>query len=90
MCSISIVCIKVSLKLTNLIADLWDNLRKLFLFIMENILKENIRSSTENLGNNGASTQNNFRFFDNRQKYLLFVSTCSEKEIISKRVGKEI
>jgi hypothetical protein len=31
-----------------------------------------------------------FRFFNNRQKYLLFVSTCSEKEIISKRVGKEI
>ena len=27
---------------------------------MENILKENIRSSTENLGNNGASTQKNF------------------------------
>ena len=23
--------------------------------------------------------QRNFRFFDNRQKYLLFVSTCSEK-----------
>ena len=57
---------------------------------MENILKENIRSSTENQGNNGVSTQKNFRFFDNRQKYLLFVSTCSEKEIISKHVGKEI
>src|SRR5579883_1627928 len=23
--------------------------------------------------------QRNFRFFDNRQKYLLFVNTCSEK-----------
>ena len=76
--------------MTNLIPDLWDNLRKLFLFIIENILKENIRSSTENLGNKGASTQKNFRFFDNRQKYLQFVTTCSEKEIISKRVGKEI
>ena len=57
---------------------------------MEKKLKENLRSSTENQGNNSISTQKNFRFFDNRQKYLLFVSTCSEKEIISKRVGKEI
>src|SRR5690606_23915426 len=26
-----------------------------------------------------ASSRKNFRFFDNRQKYLLFVNTCSEK-----------
>ncbi|HTN28848.1 MAG TPA: hypothetical protein VL180_13805 [Burkholderiales bacterium] len=32
----------------------------------------------------------NFRFFDNRQKYLLFVSTCSEKEVIARRVGLEL
>ncbi|HEX5612362.1 MAG TPA: hypothetical protein VFX67_06895 [Burkholderiales bacterium] len=32
----------------------------------------------------------NFRFFDNRQKYLLFVSTCSEKEVIGRRVGLEL
>lgn len=31
-----------------------------------------------------------FRFFDNRQKYLLFVSTCSEKEVIARRVGMEL
>ncbi len=31
-----------------------------------------------------------FRFFDNRQKYLLFVNTCSEKEIIARRVGMEL
>jgi len=31
-----------------------------------------------------------FRFFDNRQKYLLFVNTCSEKEVIAKRVGLEL
>ena len=53
-------------------------------------MKEKIRSSTENHNNDGSSMQKNFRFFDNRQKYLQFVSTCSEKEIISKRVGKEI
>ena len=32
----------------------------------------------------------NFRFFDNRQKYLLFVNTCSEKETIARRVGLEL
>lgn len=32
----------------------------------------------------------NFRFFDNRQKYLLFVNTCSEKEVVARRVGMEL
>jgi hypothetical protein len=32
----------------------------------------------------------NFRFFDNRQKYLLFVNTCSEKWEIANRVGLEL
>lgn len=31
-----------------------------------------------------------FRFFDNRQKYLLFVNTCSEKEVIAHRIGMEL
>jgi hypothetical protein len=31
-----------------------------------------------------------FRFFDNRQKYLLFVNTCSEKWVIGERVTKEL
>ena len=57
---------------------------------MEKYFEKNLRSSNENQSSNSISTQKNFRFFDNRQKYLLFVSTCSEKEIISKRVGKEI
>lgn len=34
--------------------------------------------------------EKNFRFFDNRQKYLLFVNTCSEKEVIARRVGMEL
>jgi hypothetical protein len=37
----------------------------------------------------GAPSRN-FRFFDNRQKYLLFVNTCGEKEVIAQRVGMEI
>lgn len=32
----------------------------------------------------------NFRFFDNRQKYLLFVNTCSEKEVVAQRVTLEL
>jgi hypothetical protein len=31
-----------------------------------------------------------FRFFDNREKYLLFVSTCNEKQIIAERVAMDI
>jgi len=34
--------------------------------------------------------QRNFRFFDNRQKYLLFVHTCSEKRVIAQRVALEL
>jgi hypothetical protein len=34
--------------------------------------------------------QRNFRFFDNRQKYLLFVNTCSEKWVVANRVGLEL
>jgi hypothetical protein len=34
--------------------------------------------------------QRNFRFFDNRQKYLLFVHTCSEKWVIANRVALEL
>jgi hypothetical protein len=34
--------------------------------------------------------QRNFRFFDNRQKYLLFVNTCSEKWEVAHRVAEEL
>jgi hypothetical protein len=37
-----------------------------------------------------ADPESNFRFFDNRQKYLLFVNTCSEKEVVARRVGLEL
>ena len=38
-----------------------------------------------------ASDQaNRFRFFDNREKYLLFVTTCSEKWAITERAGLEL
>ena len=34
--------------------------------------------------------QRNFRFFDNRQKYLLFVNSCSEKWVVAHRVALEL
>src|SRR6478736_1330894 len=34
--------------------------------------------------------QRSFRFFDNRQKYLLFVNTCSEKQVVADRVSQEL
>jgi hypothetical protein len=38
----------------------------------------------------GVESQKNFRFFDNRQKYLLFVNTCSEKWVVAQRVAMEL
>jgi hypothetical protein len=38
----------------------------------------------------GSTGERNFRFYDNRQKYLLFVTTCSEKWVIAQRVGMEL
>lgn len=32
----------------------------------------------------------NFRFYDNRQKYLMFVNTCSEKAVIAERLAQEL
>jgi hypothetical protein len=42
------------------------------------------------LGQTADDPSRNFRFFDNRQKYLLFVNTCSEKWVIANRVGMEL
>jgi len=41
-------------------------------------------------GMGGGARQRNFRFFDNRQKYLLFVNTCSEKWVVADRVSNEL
>jgi hypothetical protein len=36
------------------------------------------------------SDARNFRFYDNRQKYLLFVTTCGEKWVVAQRIGLEL
>jgi SAM-dependent methyltransferase len=37
-----------------------------------------------------VEAEKNFRFYDNRQKYLSFVNTCSEKWVVAQRVGLEL
>jgi len=37
-----------------------------------------------------AKSPPHFRFFDNREKYLLFVTTCGEKWAIAERLGREL
>jgi hypothetical protein len=37
-----------------------------------------------------AAEASSFRFYDNREKYLLFVTTCSEKSAIAERVSIEL
>jgi hypothetical protein len=37
-----------------------------------------------------ARGEKDFRFYDNRQKYLLFVNTCSEKWVVADRVSLEL
>ena len=38
----------------------------------------------------GAVPDRNFRFYDNRQKYLLFVNTCAEKSAVADRIAQEL
>ena len=45
-----------------------------------------VRASSEGI----VSGDRSFRFFDNRQKYLLFVSTCSEKWMVAERASAAI
>ena len=42
------------------------------------------------MNSSAAGTDRPFRFFDNREKYLLFVTTCGEKWAIGERVGDEL
>jgi len=37
-----------------------------------------------------GNTSQNFRFYDNRQKYLMFVNTCSEKWVVAERTAREL
>jgi hypothetical protein len=38
----------------------------------------------------GSTKPAHFRFFDNREKYLLFVTTTNEKAMVAERIGQEL
>ncbi|MEG3152518.1 hypothetical protein U1769_21745 [Sphingomonas sp. ZT3P38] len=44
----------------------------------------------EPLESAAAPVEQNFRFYDNRQKYLMFVNTCSEKWVVAERAADEL
>ena len=52
--------------------------------------REGAPQSASALHSRDGAPSRNFRFFDNRQKYLLFVNTCGEKEKVAQRVGMEL
>jgi SAM-dependent methyltransferase len=50
------------------------------------------RSAPRPTGPPGTNSESatHFRFYDNRQKYLLFVSTCTEKQVVAQRIELEL
>jgi hypothetical protein len=47
------------------------------------------RPAHESAVSASSDPEQNFRFYDNRQKYLMFVNTCSEKWVVANRVAQE-
>jgi SAM-dependent methyltransferase len=47
-------------------------------------------SSRSRVMSGETDAQTRFRFYDNRQKYLLFVSTCTEKWVVAQRIDAEL
>lgn len=52
-------------------------------------LLEDARSSDQ-VADSARSVEPTLRFYDNRQKYLMFVNTCSEKWVVADRAGREL
>ena len=78
-------------KVEAFMADSANQLQKSFVIGMEQHLKP---QSTQAVASNSAGEKikgvEHERFFDSRQKYLLFVNTCNEKAVVAKQVGLEI
>jgi len=49
-----------------------------------------LRDSEDRSRTSRAPSEPNFRFYDNRQKYLMFVNTCSEKWVVAERTSSEL
>lgn len=58
------------------------------------VTPQTVRRVRTFIAGSGESAQTNpaqnFRFYDNRQKYLMFVNTCSEKWVVAHRVAQEL
>jgi hypothetical protein len=54
------------------------------------IAKAESDTMSDDDSSSSTNQANRFRFFDNREKYLLFVTTCSEKWAIAERVSLEL
>ena len=53
-------------------------------FVLERPLASELPPATQQV------RDRSFRFYDNRQKYLLFVTTCAEKGVVAQRVAMEL
>jgi SAM-dependent methyltransferase len=49
----------------------------------------NIRAASQ-VASRDVDGERHFRFYDNRQKYLLFVHTCDEKWVVADRIAAEL
>ncbi len=51
---------------------------------------ENSGTARQAAGRESAASERTFRFYDNRQKYLMFVNTCAEKSAVVDRIAQEL
>jgi hypothetical protein len=53
-------------------------------------ISDPVTDSQEHASAEAVAPDRNFRFYDNRQKYLLFVNTCAEKSAVADRIAQEL
>jgi len=53
-------------------------------------ISDPVAGSQEHASAEAVAPDRNFRFYDNRQKYLLFVNTCAEKSAVADRIAQEL
>jgi len=56
---------------------------------LQNVANQ-IQVNDQIAGATGEKSDEPFRFYDNRQKYLAFVNTCNEKWVVAERAAREL
>ena len=51
-------------------------------------ISDPVAGSQEHVSAEAVAPDRNFRFYDNRQRYLLFVNTCAEKSAVADRIAQ--